>query len=256
MVCNDYINVDVDVDVDVNKRKYIKEKITVKLNTEVKGTHKMNVNMKYVVKKSPDGVGYIIIAAREIKTTVGVVAKGTVGGFLLRGNELSQSDDNSWVFPEGKVYDGKVIGNAVVFGTAIDSIISGNAVLGVKSHVERSTVKNQAIVSGRVRVYNSKIHSHAVIHCISFSGDKGDIVIEDSRVGGRAVIWGNGGCIRCAVVNGHAKISDGTTIKSSAVGGYATIADCVVYPCNRIYTGIYRGDSIAEDTIRRRPNMD
>jgi carbonic anhydrase/acetyltransferase-like protein (isoleucine patch superfamily) len=217
----------------------------------------MSVNMKYAVRKSPDGVGYVIIAAREIKTTVGVVPKGTMGGFLLRGNELSQGEDNSWVFPEGKVYDGKVIGNAVVFGTAIDSNISGNAVVGAKSHVERSTVKNQAIVSGRIRVYNSKIHSHAVIHGISFSGDKVDnIVIEDSKVGGRAVIWGNGGSIRCAVVNNHAKISDGTVIESSTVGGYASLADCVVYPGNRIYTGIYRGDSIAEDTIRQKPNMD
>ena len=48
----------------------------------------MSVNMKYVVRKSPDGVGYIIIAAREIKTTVGVVAKGTVGGSSPRGKSM------------------------------------------------------------------------------------------------------------------------------------------------------------------------
>ena len=82
------------------------------------------------------------------------------------------------------------------------------------------------------------------------------IIMESTTVSGRAVVSGNGGFARCATINGHAKIYDGSIILSSTVGGYANIADCVVCPGNRIYTGIYRGDSIAEDTIRQKPNMD
>ena len=214
------------------------------------------INMKYVVRRAPSGVGYVIIAAREIKTTVGVVAKGTIGGFLLRGNELSQSD-NSWVFPGGEVYDGKVIGNAVVFGVSIDSIISGNAVVGMNTTVFRSSVKNHAIVAGKVILNDCTAKGHAVIQGVNIGGGEAkSIIMKSTTVSGRAVVSGNGGFMRCAVVNGHAKISDGTTIKSSTVGGYANIADCVVCPGNRIYTGIYRGDSIAADTIRQKPNMD
>ena len=111
----------------------------------------MSVNMKYRVEVAEDGIGYIIVANREIKTTFGVVRKGERGGFLLRGNELCQSG-NCWVFPWGEVYDGVVLSNACVFGKCFDSTVSGNVVVGMNTTVFKSHIKSNALVAGKVNL--------------------------------------------------------------------------------------------------------
>ena len=117
---------------------------------------------------------------RAIATFAGI-AKGEVGGWIEKEENLSQVSGDAWVYENARVY-----GNALVYG---DARVYGNALV-----YGDARVSDHARVYGDARVYgNALVYGHAQV-----SGDA--LVYGDARVYGNALVYG------------HAQISDNASL--------------------------------------------
>lgn len=159
-----------------------------------------------------------IRALVDIETLVGVVKKGTEGGYIEKEMNLSHFG-NSWVYPGAYVFDdAKVENNAVVYQQAR---VSGKAYI-----FQNAKVYGNATVTGMAVVYgNASIGEHCLI-------DGNASIYEDATINGRSVILGK------SVIAGHALILDNARILGDArVTGRAIVRDNTLVHGNAFVTG-------------------
>lgn len=159
-----------------------------------------------------------IRALVDIETSIGVVKKGTDGGYIEKEMNLSHFG-NSWVYPGAYVFDdAKVEDNAIVYQQAK---VNGKAYI-----FQNAKVYGCATVSGKAVVYgNARISEHCLI-------DGNASIYEDATINGRSVILGK------SVIAGHALILDNARIFGNArVTGHAIVRDNTLVYGNAFVTG-------------------
>ena len=117
-----------------------------------------------------------IRALVDIETSVGVVKKGTEGGYIEKETNLSHLG-NCWVYPGAYVFDdAKVENNAVVYQQAK---VSGKAYI-----FQNAKVYGNATVTGMAGVYGNANNGES---CII---DGHVSIYEDATINGSSVIFG------------------------------------------------------------------
>jgi len=113
--------------------------------------------MKYsLTSNTKDWLGTTLYQIKA-EVSFGCIAKGELGGYIEKENNLSQ-DGNAWVSGNARVSgDAQVSGNAWVSGNARvsgDAQVSGNAWVSGNARVSgNAQVSGNAWVSGNARVY-------------------------------------------------------------------------------------------------------
>lgn len=168
---------------------------------------------------------YQIRALIDIETSVGVVKKGTEGGYIEKGTNLSHSG-NCWVYPGAYVFDdAKVENNAVVYQQAKvygkAHIFQNAKVLGHTTVLGRSTVYGDAVIQDYCWIDGDASISGAA--CIGGRS----VVDGKSDISGDAVVTDNARVSGNARVNGHAMIRDNALVQGDAfvTGEYTDIRD-------------------------------
>ena len=177
-----------------------------------------------------------IVAIKEFQTSIGIIKKGTVGGYIESEDNLSQ-EDGVWVSGNARVYDdARVAGNALICGNAWiynNAQVSGNALIYGNAWIyNNAQVSGNALISGNARVYgdarvsgNAQVYNNARV-----SGNAR--VYNNARVFGNvwvynnAWVYGNAWIYNNAQVSGNARVSGNAFITSlddiSTVSGFGS----------------------------------
>jgi carbonic anhydrase/acetyltransferase-like protein (isoleucine patch superfamily) len=152
-----------------------------------------------------------IRAVRNFTLKSGIeVAKGDLGGWLEREENLSHSD-SAWVFGNAMVYDG-----AMVYG---DAEVYGNAKVHDNAKVFAEVqVYGYAEVCGDAEVgLNAWVFDHALVN-------------DSARVGGYAWVYGNAWVYSNGWVYGNAKVCGNARVcdKAQVYGDAKVYGDAVV----------------------------
>lgn len=154
--------------------------------------------------------GRTLYRIQALRSFRGVDA-GDLGGFVEKEANLSQYDDDSWIFRNAKVYDkahiyndSRVYDNAEVFGRATifhgaicdnakvyghSEICSGTVldnaeVYGYAQIDGRSEINDNSKVFGHARVYHSYLQDDAVVYdyaCVQGANICGNAVVKHNR---------------------------------------------------------------------------
>ena len=157
-----------------------------------------------------------IVAIKEFQTSIGIIKKGTVGGYIESEDNLSQ-EDGAWVSGNAQVYNNaQVSGNALICGNAWiynNTQVSGNALI-----CGNARVYGDARVSGNAQVYNNaRVSGNVWVY-----GDAR--VYGNAWVYGNALIYGNARVYNNAQVSGNAQVYNNAQISGNArVSGNAFI---------------------------------
>lgn len=123
----------------------------------------------------------------------GYVKAGDIGGWIEKGENLSQ-DGDAWVYKNARVYgDARVAGNVQVYGNSL--IYDGAWVYGSASIYDSAQVYGSAEVYGSARVYgNARVYGDAQVYGSTR-------VYDNALVYGSALVDGNphiggGACVR------------------------------------------------------------
>ncbi len=183
------------------------------------------MNKKYeLTSESIDFLGGKLFRIKAL-IDFGIVTKGELGGYIKKGENLSQ-DGDAWVYGEAKVYGNAwVAGNA---GVSDNAGVSGNARVSDNAWVsDNARVADNAGVSGNARVSdNARVSGNAGVS--DNAGVSGNARVSDNAwvsdnarvadnagVSGNARVAGNAWVAGNAGVAGNARVSGNAGVKTS-----------------------------------------
>lgn len=228
---------------------------------ESHGSYKEYPNSKYILtedKITVNGVTcYRIKAIRNINTLFGVVAKGSLGGYVESERNLSK-DEECWIFDNAKVTgDARVSNFAIVRN---DAHICGQVSIWDAVHIsDDAYICDSVRISGSARISGKPYIGGSVIinHSPSISGTP--YIYDNARIFGSPIIRGSVLIYGFACIYGSAIISGSACVcGDSMVGGDTLILDDAYVNCDdrTIITGYVNSNAVIkrpEDIIHIAP---